>query len=81
VIEWAEETHRAAREVMDSVPENAELGEQYVARSLPVLDRQLAIAGLRLARVLNEAFGPSSRPYPAILPQEPSAGWLCKESP
>jgi nuclease S1 len=78
VIEWAEEAHRAAKEIVTSVPPNADLGDQYVERALPVLDRQLTVAGLRLARVLNEAFGSSPHPYAATLPQETSAGWLCK---
>lgn len=77
VIEWAEETHRAAKRILESAPANANLGERYVVRALPVLDRQLVVAGLRLARVLNEAFGPGSRLYPATLPRVATLGWYC----
>jgi hypothetical protein len=33
---------------------------QYYTKSLPVLDRQLAVAGLRLVRVLKEALQPTA---------------------
>ncbi len=78
VIEWVHEAHKAAKDVAFTVPMNADLGEEYVTLALPVLDRQLAVAGLRLARVLNEAFGSASRPYQASVPREPSEGWYCK---
>ena len=35
---------------------SADLGQDYLALALPTVDRQLAVAGLRLARVLNEIF-------------------------
>jgi S1/P1 Nuclease len=34
------------------------LGDEYQAKSLPVAKRRLYQAGVRLAMVLNEAFGP-----------------------
>jgi hypothetical protein len=55
--DWAWETHRAAVEVAYDLPEDLKLADAYYRRSLPVVSRQLALAGLRLARVLNEAFG------------------------
>jgi len=78
VIDWAQEAHQAATDVVWTVPMDADLGEEYVTRAVPELDRQLAVAGLRLARVLNETFGSASRPYAAQLPQETPAGWSCK---
>ena len=77
VIEWVQETHKAAKEVAYTVPMGADLGEDYVQKALPVLDRQLAVAGLRLARVLNEAFGSEARPYPATGPTDQTEGWYC----
>jgi hypothetical protein len=49
------------------VPEDLKLGEAYYQRSLPTVDRQLALAGVRLARLLNDAFG--------------HAGYLAKPAP
>jgi hypothetical protein len=34
------------------------LDDAYYAQALPILDRQLGRAGLRLARYLNEAYAP-----------------------
>jgi hypothetical protein len=56
-VDWATEAHVAATEVAYVLPEDLKLGEAYYQRSLPTVDRQLALAGIRLARLLNEAFG------------------------
>lgn len=56
VADWALETHRAAVEQAYAVPEDRSLGERYYRASLPVMEELLAKAGVRLARVLNEAF-------------------------
>jgi nuclease S1 len=55
-VDWALEAHRAARDVaVAGVTMDAHLGADYLAAVRPTLDRQLAVAGLRLARTLNEA--------------------------
>jgi hypothetical protein len=61
-IDWALETHRVAREqaYLDAdgrpiPPRRAELGRGYLEARIGAVDRQLAVAGVRLARVLNEA--------------------------
>jgi hypothetical protein len=54
---WGEETHRVARGVWDELSEQHLVDNAYYAKVLPVLDRQLGLAGLRLARYLNEAYG------------------------
>jgi S1/P1 Nuclease len=56
-VDWALEAHRAAVDVAYSVPDDLKLGLPYYQSSLPVVDRQLALAGVRLARVLNQALG------------------------
>ncbi len=62
VVEWALEAHaqaalRAYRDTKGHLITDDEwLGQAYYAASRPVVDRQLARAGVRLARVLNEAF-------------------------
>jgi hypothetical protein len=45
VLDWAMESHRIAKE------------EEYYRTSVPVVDQQLAKAGVRLAKVLNDALG------------------------
>ena len=55
-VDWALEAHKAARDVaVAGVAMDAHLGADYLAAVRPTLDRQLAVAGLRLARTLNEA--------------------------
>jgi nuclease S1 len=54
-IDWALEAHKEARDVaVAGVTMNEHLGADYLAAVRPTLDRQLAVAGLRLARTLNE---------------------------
>ena len=55
--EWAEQTHAAGRQVWEQMPGNHVLDDRYYQAVQPVLDRQLGLAGLRLARFLNEAYG------------------------
>jgi hypothetical protein len=57
LIAWAEETHRAARKVWYWRPAGDVLDDRYLRDVLPIMDRQLGIAGLRLARFLNNAAG------------------------
>ena len=54
---WALETHRAAQQVWALTPQNKILDDDYHRKILPILDRQLGVAGLRLARFLDEAYG------------------------
>jgi nuclease S1 len=61
-IKWAEATHAAARTVWYARPADDVLGDQYLKDVLPILDRQLGLAGLRLARFLNQAFASSACP-------------------
>jgi hypothetical protein len=60
-VDWALEAHKLAVETAYAVPEDLKLGDDYYRRALPVVDRQLALAGLRLARVLNETLGGNGR--------------------
>ena len=55
-VEWTQEAHKAARDVAFKAAMNADLGQDYLTLVLPTVDRQLAVAGLRLARELNEIF-------------------------
>ena len=48
-------TRRLEDVAVAGVTMDAHLGADYLAAVRPTLDRQLAVAGLRLARMLNEA--------------------------
>jgi hypothetical protein len=56
-VDWALEAHAAAVDVAYVLPEDLKLGDAYYQRSLPTVDRQLALAAIRLAHLLNETFG------------------------
>jgi S1/P1 Nuclease len=56
-VDWAWDAHMAAVKVSYVLPEDLRLGDDYFRRGLPVVTQQLALAGIRLARVLNEALG------------------------
>ncbi len=49
---WAEEAHGIAGDMRAALV-NAVVDDRYYAKALPVLDRQLALAGVRLASFLN----------------------------
>jgi hypothetical protein len=52
---WAMECHEAAVKYAYVYPKGRKLGDAYFKKALPVVDESLAKAGVRLARVLNEA--------------------------
>lgn len=64
VVDWAMEGHRSAVEHAYRMAPGGRLGTQYVRENLPVVDRALIAAGVRLARVLNVALA-GYRPVPA----------------
>jgi hypothetical protein len=51
--DWAKESHDLARVAL--VPNHGVIDEAYSRRFIPVVEERLAIAGLRLAKLLNEA--------------------------
>jgi nuclease S1 len=56
VVEWAMEGHRiAVEDAYGRIPANGHLGRGYLEANRPVIDKQLIAAGVRLAKVLNEA--------------------------
>ncbi len=58
-IEWALAAHMEATSAVEEMPDGdvTVLKQDYFEKTLPILDRQLALAGLRLARLLNEVLG------------------------
>ena len=55
VEDWAMESHDIAKQHVYRIPENHQLGEEYVQASAQVVDQQLMKASVRLAKILNEA--------------------------
>ena len=53
--EWANESHALARNLVAPVP--AAVDEAYYQTHIELINEQLALAGLRLAKVLNESLG------------------------
>jgi hypothetical protein len=62
IEEWTLASHRVGAEIWTWTPENKLVGDDYYRKAVPVLDRQLGLGGIRLARWLNETF---SGPPPA----------------
>jgi hypothetical protein len=55
VVDWALESHQAAVDTAYALPPDRVVGDEYAEMVLPVIDDLLTKAGVRLARVLNEA--------------------------
>lgn len=53
--QWANESLKLAQAAW--VPDGTDLDEQYYDKQIKVVDRQLALAGLRLAKLLNDSIG------------------------
>ena len=58
-VDWATESFKLAYSNAYVVPENGKLGEAYYRRNIQVVNQRLALAGLRLAAVLNDVFDPA----------------------
>lgn len=58
-VDWAIQSHAAARLVWNAqiIPADGTLDDAYYTKVLPILDQQLALGGVRLARFLNDAYG------------------------
>ena len=52
--DWVLQTHSTAQTVWNAKPANNVLDDAYYQQALPVLDKQLALGGLRLAAWLND---------------------------
>ena len=52
--DWANESHGDAQVAW--LPDGAQVDEGYYQKEIKVVDKRLALAGLRLAAILNEAF-------------------------
>lgn len=64
VADWALEGHRIAVERAYRLPPGGRIGDAYVEANRPVIDHALIAAGVRLAKLLNDALA-SYQPPPA----------------
>lgn len=53
--DWANESHLEARQIIEQKP--ASIDEQYYQSHINLVDKKLALAGLRLAALLNDTLG------------------------
>jgi hypothetical protein len=53
--DWVNESHSEARKILESRP--AAVDEVYYRQNIGILNRRLALAGLRLAALLNQTLG------------------------
>jgi nuclease S1 len=61
-VQWALETHKVAQDIWKLTPESKILDDEYYKQVLPLLDQQLGLASLRLARFLEDALGSDACP-------------------
>jgi hypothetical protein len=61
-VRWAEDAHKAGQLVAYNFRPDHVLDEEYYRDGIAVVDQQLALAGVRLARVLNEALQCPAKP-------------------
>jgi len=59
---WAAESFKLAESNAYNIPDDGELGQEYFEKNIPVVEQRLAIAGVRLAMMLNEIFGGDHEP-------------------
>lgn len=67
VVDWAMEGHRLAVESAYRFPRNRQLAGPYEEANLPIVELAMIKAGVRLAKVLNDALA-SYQPGPGALP-------------
>lgn len=79
VLDWVLDANRLARDVVyKNLPTDHALGDDYYRAARPVVDGQIARAGVRLAALLNEALGGKLRPpsvtmAPTVWDRKPTA--------
>lgn len=75
--DWVWDSHRASRDAAYAAlpPERpALLADEYAAQAYPVIERQIRLAGLRLAAMLNRALAPEPREDDARRPRQRPVG-------
>ena len=62
-VKWAEDAHNEAINHKIWVEDGATLDQSYYDNAAPLVTQQLGLAGLRLARYLNDVFSSAQCPY------------------
>ena len=63
---WAAESFKLAEGNAYAIPGDGELGQDYFEKNIPVVEQQLAIAGVRLAEMLNAIFDEDQEHMPQV---------------
>jgi nuclease S1 len=58
-VDWANESLKLAYSNAYAIPKNGKLGDAYYGQNIIVVNQRLAIAGVRLAAVLNDIYDPA----------------------
>jgi hypothetical protein len=58
-VDWATGSLKLAYSNAYAIPKDGKLGDEYYGRNISVVNQRLAIAGLRLAAVLNDLYDPT----------------------
>jgi hypothetical protein len=69
-VDWANESHLQARQIMNAKP--ASIDEAYYQANIELVNQKLAVAGLRLATVLNNTLGKTPAASVGGVPQLPA---------
>ena len=59
VVAWVTEGYRLARTNAYTAPKDGRIGQDYLDKNIPVIERRLSVAGVRLAALLNAVFDES----------------------
>ena len=55
-VVWATESHKLAVNNAYAIPKDGRIGQEYLDTNIPVIERRLSVAGVRLAVLLNAVF-------------------------
>lgn len=66
-VDWVLEAHAFAQQYAYGLPKDGSLRSGYYRRNLPIVESQLAKAGVRLARVLNDLFPDLTSTTPPVI--------------
>jgi hypothetical protein len=69
-VDWANESHVQARHIIEAKP--AAVDEAYYQANIDLVNQKLALAGLRLAAVLNNTLGKMPATAVGGVPQLPA---------
>ncbi len=69
-VAWATESYQLARSNAYPIPKDGRIGQEYLDKNIPVIERRLSVAGVRLALLLNVIFD-ETKDLPSGLSEPP----------